>query len=93
MDSRLREVEIPLGAGAFQKVRMFKDDDIQRSITEALHRISQDKRGVFVKGRVDQDGVAAVAVARLNGHWSVGVIGEYNRDKTWAIGFETAIEF
>jgi len=93
MDARLREVEIPLGAGAFQKVRMFKDDAIQRAIGDALGRLPQSTRGVFLKGRVDQDGVAAVAVARLNEHWSVGVIGEYGRDDTWAVGFETVIEF
>ncbi len=93
MDARLREVEIPLGAGAFQQVRMFKDDAIQKAISDAIERLPKDSRGVFLKGRVDQGGVAAVAVARLNGHWSVGVIGEYNRDKTWAVGFETSIEF
>jgi len=94
MDERLTEKNVPIGSGAFQKVRSFSDASIQRSIDDALGRIPKGKRGAFLKGRVDSKGtVAAVAVAKLNDHWSIGVIGEMHKDKSWDVGFETAITF
>lgn len=93
MDPRLTEVEIPLPGGAIQRLRHFREGPIQKSLEDALGRIGRDRRGVILRGRVDQDGGAAVLAARVNNMWSVGLVADYERGGDWGIGFETVFEW
>jgi len=94
MDSRLNEADISLPGGAIQRVRYFTDAAIQNTIDETLDGIEPGRRGVILRGRVDSEGVAAVLAARLNNHWSIGLIADYSKvTKDWGVGFESVFEW
>jgi hypothetical protein len=94
MDPRLHEVDVPLGAGAIQRVRYFSDSAIQTAVDSALERIDSSKSGVILRGRVDSEGAAAVLAARVNNFWSVGLIADYRRvTGELGVGFETVFEW
>jgi hypothetical protein len=94
VDPRLHEAEIPLPGGAVQRVRYFTDTTINKAVTDALGRLDPTRNGVILRGRVDNEGAAAVLAARVNDLWTIGLIADYKRvSKDWGVGFETKFEW
>ena len=89
MDSRLHAVQMPpVGAlgligGQAVEIRRFNDAALQTQIDKALANVPTNSAVLDVRFH-PQDGLRAVAAAKLGGHWSIAVIGDYKDRQDWA---------
>ena len=81
--------------GQFQEVRLFTDPAIQQSVDNALSSVDPGKKGVILEVNMPEEGgVKGVLAARLNEHWSIGLVGDYNgKVKTKSGGVRVAFEW
>ena len=93
MDKRLDAKMVPLGGGLYEQVRFFGDAQIQKAVDDALKGVSVDKKGVVLHVDVDGEGVRAVLAARPRKNWTIGVIGEIDRNKDYKLGARVAFEW
>ena len=93
MDSQL--TKIPAGSiGNPQEIRVFTNPAIQAAINHALSGVSSDKRGVVLEVDVPEaGGVKAVLAARLDDHWSIGLVGEYSGERKVSGGARVAFQW
>jgi hypothetical protein len=86
MDNRLHRVVMPGGAGgAPVTVQRFNDTQTQAAVEAALANLKANSAILDVRIN-NEDGVRGVVAAKLGGRWSVGLIGELDRQKDWAAG-------
>ncbi len=84
--------EIP--GGGVQEVRVFTDPAIQQAVDGALRAVEPGQRGVILEVDMPQWGeVKGVVAARLNDHWSVGLIGEYTGTRGVSGGARVAFQW
>lgn len=81
--------------GSLQEVRLFSDPAVQQAIDSALNTVTPGKRGVILEVNIPEaGGVKGVVAARLNEHWSIGLVGDYNgKTKTKSGGARVAFEW
>lgn len=84
MDQRLYEVD---GVRRFGSSK-FGDAAVQRAIDKALVGVDSDVKAVIFDMGVDGEGVRAVAAYQTGNGFSVGVIGELDRNKDWRVGVQ-----
>lgn len=95
MDPAVQAEYRTLPEGGSQKVYRFTDPAVQQAIDSALTSVPADKRGVILEVNMPETGgVQGVAAARLNGHWSIGLVGAYNgKSKAKSGGVRVAFEW
>jgi hypothetical protein len=93
MDPRL--TNIPAGTiGNTQDVRVFTNPAIQAAINYALADVPADKRGVVLEVNVPETGgVTGVVAARLDNHWSIGLVGAYSGEHKVSAGARVAFQW
>jgi len=81
--------------GSLQEVRLFTDPAVQHAIDSALSSVDSGKRGVILEVNMPETGgVKGVVAARLNEHWSIGLVGEYGgKSKAKSGGARVAFEW
>lgn len=79
MDARLFELD---------GIRRFNDLAIQRAVNNALDGI--DGKAVVLEVNVDGNGARGVFAVKLDGGWSIGVIGEVDAHRQWHVGARVA---
>ena len=67
-------------------IRRFGVQDIQKHIDSALAAVPAEKKGAILDVDMGPGGVRAVVAARLDGGWSVGLVGSYSNRKNWGVG-------
>lgn len=85
----------PVVGGSLQEVRLFTDPSVQQAIDSALTAVTSGKKGVILEVNMPEaGGVKGVVAARLNEHWSIGLVGEYNgKSKAKSGGARVAFEW
>lgn len=93
MDPQL--TKIPAGAiGNPQEIRVFTNPAIQAAINHALSDVTPDKRGVVLEVDIPEEGgVKAVVAARLDTHWSIGLVGAYSGERKVSAGARVAFQW
>lgn len=87
MDSRLHQILVPVAGGQAQPIRRFNDMEVQRHVDAALDDLGPDTHGVILDVDLGpQDGVRAVMAAKLKGHWSIGIVGQFKNKDDWGAG-------
>lgn len=85
--------QIPDGSGV-QEVRVFTDPAVQQAVDDALKSVPTDKRGVILEVDMPQMGeVKGVLAAKLNQHWSIGLVGDYSGARGVSGGVRVAFQW
>jgi hypothetical protein len=81
--------------GSLQEVRLFTNPAVQQAIDTALNSVTPGKKGVILEVNMPETGgVKGVVAARLNDHWSIGLVGAYDgKSKTKSGGARVAFEW
>jgi hypothetical protein len=80
--------------GSTQPVRFFTDPNVQAAINSALSGIDPGKHGVILEVDMPQLGeVKGVLAARLNDHWSIGLVGSYTGTRGISGGARVAFQW
>lgn len=80
--------------GTSQEVRVFTNPVLQSAIDSALTSVDPDKKGVILEVDMPEMGeVRGVVAARLNNHWSVGLVGEYTGRRGVSGGARVAFQW
>ena len=93
MDYRLNKKLVSLGSGLYEEVRLFSDEAIQKAVDQALETVAADKKGVLLKVDVDGQGMRAVLAAKPREHWTIGIIGEIDKEGEWKAGAHVAFDW
>lgn len=94
MDPRLRSELRPATNGSLQEVRVFTNPAVQSAIDGALSGVDQNSRGVILEVDMPEaGGVRGVLAARLDKHWSIGLVGAYTGTRKVTAGARIAFQF
>ena len=72
-------------------IRRFSNIDIQKNVDAVLATIPDEKKGAILDVDMGPGGVRAVVAARLDDHWSIGLVGSYAHANNWGLG--TRVKF
>lgn len=94
MDPLLKSSLVAGPGGQLQEVRMFSNPAIKSAVEGALATVDPGKRGVILEVDIPETGgVKAVLAARLNEHWSIGLVGAYHGSRKVSGGARVAFEW
>ncbi len=95
MDERIKSEYRPLPDGSgVQEVRVFADPAIQQAVESVLSAVPDEKNGVILEVDMPQIGeVKGVLAAKLNKHWSVGLVGDYSGRRGVSGGVRVAFQW
>lgn len=93
MDPLLRS-NLLIGPNGTQEIRMFTNPAISEAVNRALATVDPGKRGVILEVDIPEaGGVKGVLAARLDEHWSIGLVGEYHGNRKISGGARVAFEW
>jgi hypothetical protein len=94
MDPLLQSQLVPGRDGQLQEVRVFSNQSTQKAVADALESIPEGRRSAILAVDVPEaGGVQAVVAARLDKHWSIGLVGEYHGSRRVSGGARVAFSW